>query len=84
MNDILAQYNSSEKGLTATEAQKRQNEYGPNRIEEAKPTPAIFLFLSQFVDILITLLIIAAAASFAIGDVIDGCVILIAVLLNTV
>lgn len=84
MNDILAQYNSSEKGLTAAEAQKRQNEYGPNMIEEVKPTPAIFLFLSQFVDILITLLIIAAVASFAIGDVIDGCIILIAVLLNTV
>ncbi|WP_407374521.1 calcium-translocating P-type ATPase, PMCA-type [Methanobrevibacter sp.] len=84
MSDIANQYDSSKEGLTASEVQIRHEKYGLNKIEEAKPTSAIVLFLSQFVDILITLLIIAAIASFAIGDVIDGCVILIAVLLNTI
>ena len=55
-----------------------------NEIEEKKPEPLIILFLSQFIDILIGLLIIAAIAAFAIGDVIDACVILLAVLLNTI
>ena len=84
MSDILTKYDTSTKGLTIQEAERRQTEYGPNRIEEKKPTPLILLFLSQFLDVLIALLIIAAIASLAIGDVIDAGVILLAVLLNTI
>ena len=84
MSDILTKYETSVNGLTQSEVQKRQTEYGMNRIEEKKPTPLIILFLSQFADILIALLIIAAIASFAIGDVIDAGVILLAVLLNVI
>ncbi len=84
MSDILTRYNTSAEGLTPTEVQKRQSEYGPNRIEEKKPTPLIILFFSQFADILIALLIIAAIASLAIGDVIDAGVIMLAVLLNVI
>ena len=84
MSDILTKYDTSINGLAADEVQKRQSEYGLNQIAEKKPTPLIILFLSQFADILIALLIIAAIASLAIGDVIDAGVILLAVLLNTI
>ena len=84
MSDILTEYDTSINGLTTSEAIRRQEKYGLNQIEEAKPTPLIVLFLSQFVDILIALLIIAAIASFAIGDIIDAGVIMLAVLLNTI
>ena len=72
------------KGLAGDEVLKRQKEYGPNKIEEEKPTPLIILFLSQFLDILIGLLLIAAAAAFAVGDVIDAGVIILAVMLNVI
>lgn len=55
-----------------------------NKLDEKKPTPLIVLFFSQFVDILIGLLLIAAVAAFAIGDVIDAGVIVLAVLLNVI
>ena len=84
MSDILTKYKTSVNGLTAGEVQKRQTKYGLNEIQEKKPTPLIILFLSQFADILIALLIIAAIASFAVGDIIDAGVILLAVLLNTI
>ena len=84
MSDILSKYDTSLNGLDAGEVQKRQSKYGLNEIIEKKPTPLIVLFLSQFVDILIGLLIIAAIASFMIGDVIDAGVIILAVLLNTI
>ena len=84
MQDILSKYKTSQEGLTTSEVQKRQKTYGLNEIDEVKPTPAIVLFLSQFVDVLIILLLIAAVASFAIGDVIDAGVIILAVLLNTI
>ncbi|WP_407411983.1 calcium-translocating P-type ATPase, PMCA-type [Methanobrevibacter sp.] len=84
MSDILTQYNTSKEGLKSCEIQKRQKEYGLNELDEKKPTPLIVLFFSQFVDILIALLIIAAIASFAIGDVIDAGVIMLAVMLNVI
>lgn len=84
MSDILSKYDTSLEGLTTQEVKKRQNEYGLNEIEEKKPTPLIILFLSQFADILIGLLIIAAIAAFLIGDIIDAGVIILAVLLNTI
>ncbi|MER2013799.1 MAG: HAD-IC family P-type ATPase, partial [Methanobrevibacter sp.] len=84
MSDILSKYSTSLEGLSEDEARKRQSEYGLNEIIEKKPTPLIILFFSQFADILIVLLIIAAIASFLIGDVIDAGVIMLAVLLNTI
>ena len=72
MSDILTRYDTSLDGLSSSEVQKRQKEYGLNEIAEKPPTPLYILFLSQFVDILIGLLIVAAIAAFAIGDVIDA------------
>ena len=84
MEKLLSQYKTSVEGLTQKEALRRQKKYGLNKLDEKKPTPLIVLFLSQFIDVLIALLIIAAIAAYAIGDVIDGSVILLAVLLNTI
>ena len=84
MDDILNKYGTVPEGLTHQEAIKRQQKYGLNKIAEKKPTPLIKLFLSQFIDILISLLLIAAIASYAIGDIIDAGVILLAVLLNVI
>ena len=84
MSDILSEYATSAEGLTEDEVKKRQEKYGANRLEEVKPTPLTILFLSQFADILIALLLIAAVASFAVGDKIDAGVILLAVMLNVI
>ena len=78
MEKILNKFNTRIEGLSKEEVLERQNEYGLNRIEERKPTPLVKLFLIQFVDILIGLLIVAAIAAYAIGDVIDACVIILA------
>ena len=84
MENVLSQFDSSAEGLSKQEVLERQKEYGLNKIEEKKPTPLIKLFLIQFVDILIGLLIVAAVAAYAIGDIIDACVIMLAVLLNVI
>ena len=84
MKDILTKYNTSIEGLSSNEVSKRHEIYGLNELDEKKPTPYYILFLSQFVDILIALLLIAAIAAYAIGDVIDAFVIILAVLLNTI
>ena len=84
MDKLLKQYDTSMEGLSQDEASKRQKEYGLNKIEEKKATPLAVLFFSQFADILIGLLLVAAVASYAIGDIIDACVIILAVLLNVI
>lgn len=84
MENVLSQFDTSAEGLSKQEVLERQKEYGLNKIEEKKPTPLIKLFLIQFIDILIGLLIVAAVAAYAIGDVIDACVIMLAVLLNVI
>ena len=84
INDTLSKFKTSENGLNESEIKKRQKKYGPNELEEQKVKSPLFLFLEQFVDVLITLLIIAAIASYAVGDVIDAGVIILAVLLNVI
>ena len=84
MEEFLKKYNTSKEGLSSGEVSKRQNENGLNELQEKKKKSPVVLFLEQFVDVLIALLIVAAIAAYFVGDVIDSCVILIAVLLNTI
>ena len=69
-------------GLSATEAEKRLAEHGPNRIAGKPPRPAWLKFLDQFKNFLVIVLIGAAALAGAVGDLKDAIVIGIVVLLN--
>jgi len=69
-------------GLTQAEAEARLKRYGANRLAEKPPRPAWHLLLSQFKSFLIVVLIIAAVLAATIGDVKDGIVILVVVVIN--
>ncbi len=73
---------TSEKGLATADAEKRLAEHGPNELTAEFRVPKWLLFLSQFKDLLVIVLIVAAAISFAIGSVRDGTVMLIIVAIN--
>jgi Ca2+-transporting ATPase len=77
---VLAALQSSRAGLTDIEAQRRLSIHGPNEIEEMKTAPAWRLFLAQFKETLILMLVAAAAISFFIGEATDSAVILAIVL----
>ena len=81
---ILSEYKTSANGLADEEVTQRQHKYGFNEIEEKKPKSPFKLFIEQFIDILIGLLFIAAVAAYFVGDIIDACVIMIAIILNAV
>ncbi|WP_299522850.1 calcium-translocating P-type ATPase, PMCA-type [uncultured Methanobrevibacter sp.] len=84
MENLLKKYHTSKEGLNSDEVLKRQKQNGLNELKEKKKKSPVILFLEQFIDVLIGLLIVAAIAAYFVGDVIDSCVILIAVLLNTI
>ncbi len=69
-------------GLSQIAAADRLNRYGPNRLTEKPPRPAWHLLLSQFKSFLILVLIAAAILAAAIGDLKDGVVILVVVVIN--
>ncbi|HML05405.1 MAG TPA: calcium-translocating P-type ATPase, PMCA-type, partial [Methanobacterium sp.] len=74
----------AEKGLTTEEAEKRSVNYGKNELVEKEKAGPLSLFLSQFKEILIIILIFAAIAAYFVGDVIDAVVILIVVVINAI
>jgi Ca2+-transporting ATPase len=53
------------RGLSAADARARLERYGKNEIVSEKPVPAWRKFLRQFEDVLVILLLVAAAISFA-------------------
>ena len=58
---------NSETGLTNEEASRRQIQYGLNKLEEKKKKPLILVFLSQFNDPMIFILLAAAVLSVGIS-----------------
>jgi Ca2+-transporting ATPase len=69
-------------GLNQAEVIARQNHYGLNQLAEKPPESAWHLLLSQFKGVLILVLIAAAILAASIGDIFDGVVILIVVVIN--
>ncbi len=70
------------RGLSSAEAERRLGEYGPNALAKIKKTPWYMVFLRQFTDVLIIILLVAAAISFVIGETADSVTILLIVVLN--
>lgn len=69
---ILGALGASPRGLTQSEVERRQSEYGPNLLPEKGPTPLWLIVLRQFVNPLIYILVAAAVVSAAIGDIKDA------------
>jgi Ca2+-transporting ATPase len=62
--DVLEELQTDTFGLTDEEAQQRLETYGPNELTERKRTSALRIFLSQFRDIFVIMLLIATLIAF--------------------
>ncbi|MEM0378629.1 MAG: cation-transporting P-type ATPase, partial [Thermosphaera sp.] len=79
--EVLKALNTDvEKGLTSEEAERRLKEYGPNEIMVKKKHP-IHLFIRQFTNFLIIILLIATVISAVLGELVDALAIVIIVVL---
>ena len=66
--EVLQELNvNPEKGLSSEEAGERLLKYGPNKLPEKKKTPLFLVFLQQFNDSMIYILLAAALLSVAIS-----------------
>ncbi|MEN8613877.1 HAD-IC family P-type ATPase [Dehalogenimonas sp. THU2] len=73
--DTLSKLGSRLAGLTQAEARDRLAKSGPNELSSKPPRSPYLVFLSQFVNPLIYVLVAAAAVSVATGHYIDAAVI---------
>jgi Ca2+-transporting ATPase len=71
-------------GLSAAEAAARLDRHGPNELREKPPRSLPAIFLGQFRDFMILVLLAAALVSGLVGDLKDTLAILVIVVLNAV
>ena len=84
ITSVVEELQSSSQGLSLEEAQKRLEQYGSNELTEKKKKTPFMMFLDQFKDFMIIVLIAAAIISGFIGDITDTIAIIVIVMLNAV
>jgi P-type Mg2+ transporter len=84
LDAVLQLFHSKEEGLTSEDAASRLKKNGENTIQEQKKTSQLVLFLNQFKNPIIIILIIATAISAATGEWIDASIILLIILASAV
>ncbi len=80
--DALKKLGSAEAGLSLSEALRRQKRWGLNVLPNAARLTALKLFLGQFLNPLVFVLVAGAGFTLAVGDLIDFYVIVGAFLMN--
>lgn len=79
---LLQSTQSREIGLSQNEVNERQLQFGLNQLKTKNKKPIWLLFLSQFKDFMILILMVAAILSGIMGDSTDTLIILVIVFLN--
>jgi len=79
---LLQSTQSREIGLSQNEVNERQLQFGLNQLKTKNKKPIWLLFLSQFKDFMIVILMVAAILSGIMGDSTDTLIILVIVFLN--
>ena len=82
VDDILKQLNTDKGGLSSREAEERMDEYGQNIFEEKKSSSKLEMFINQFKNPIIMILIFAAVLSIFLKDYSDGIIILVIIMIS--
>jgi len=84
ISNVLDQLDSSERGLNKKEVSERLLRYGTNEISKRKVRTGLLIFLSQFKNPLVIILIGASVAAAFLGELTDAVIIMIIVAINGV
>ena len=82
--ETIMEVNGSLEPLTDEQVLEHQEKYGPNELVEGKKKTVLQIFLEQYKDFLVIILIIAAIVSGFIGEVESTAVILIVITMNAI
>jgi Ca2+-transporting ATPase len=84
IDKVFSELNSSVSGLTSDDAAKRIGLYGPNELKIKKKKTSLMMFLDQFKDFLIIVLIAAGIIAGIVGKPTDAAAIMAIVVLNAI
>ncbi len=82
--EVIKDLRTSDRGITSSDARERLLEYGYNKLDEFRQRTVFMMFLDQFRDFMIMVLIAAAVVSGLIGEIVDTLAIAVIVILNAV
>lgn len=82
--EVLQELESSERGLEENQVESLREKYGPNELEERGIRSPLAVLAGQFTEIMVIVLLVAAAISLLIGKTDDAIMILIIVVLNAI
>ena len=82
--DVLKMLGTDENGLTQNQAKENQKKYGKNELAEGKKKNPFILFLEQYKDFLVIILIIAAIISGVLGDIESAIVMFVVITINAI
>ncbi|GIP43248.1 calcium-transporting ATPase [Paenibacillus sp. J45TS6] len=82
--EVLSKVKSSEQGISSTEAQKRLDSEGYNELKAKDRDPIWKLFLENFKDPMVIVLLIAAAVQLFLGQYIESLIIFLVLVLNAI
>ena len=83
-DEVFDKLSVTSQGLTKEKAENLLKEHGKNVLQEGKRKTALQVFLSQFADLLVIILIIAAAISLVSGNIESTIVIIAVIILNAI
>jgi Ca2+-transporting ATPase len=72
------------KGLTTEQAEERLAEVGANTLADDKKSQPVKIFLGQFRDVMVIILLVATAISVFLGELYDAGTIIVIVLINAI
>ena len=82
--DVETRFGTDAEGLSIQEAARRLEQFGPNQLEEERPTPGIVLLARQFRSPLIYILVAATGVTVLLEEYIDAAVIAAVLALNAI
>lgn len=82
--EVKREINGYEEPLTLEDVEKHKEKYGANELAEGKKKGTLAIFLEQFKDFLVIILIVAAIVSGFLGDAESTAVILIVITINAI
>ncbi len=82
--EVISGLGASVEGLSSRQAQENTGKYGKNEIEGEKKKNVFLIFLEQFKDFLVIILIIAAIISAVMGDIESAVVIIAVITMNSI
>ena len=81
---ILNEFETQKNGISSKEAVKRLEKYGKNEIQEGEKKSVLKIFLEQYTDFLVIILIAAAVISAFLGDIESSAVIFVVITMNAI